>query len=175
MSQSPNATVRRVSAILTIGLIAMLVVVTAAGLRFERRGGSVLSVQTASMVPTFRPGDAIIAERVAPRLLRVGDIVSYRSRLDPNVIVSHRIRALQAGQVITGGDALDRNDPPISYNAIIGRVSAVAPGLGQWLNRLKTPIGLALTIYLPALIILIDQARRLVSYYRPGAYRLYAG
>src|SRR5689334_18244998 len=77
--------------LLIIGLIVTLVVVFSAGLRFETRGGHVLSVQTSSMLPAFRPGDVVIAERVAPASLQVGDIVSYHSLLNPAVTISHRI------------------------------------------------------------------------------------
>jgi signal peptidase len=161
---------------LIIGLTAMIVVAISAGLHFERRGGVVLNVQTGSMTPTFRPGDAVIAWRVAPSQLKVGDIVSYRSLRDPRVIISHRLISKQiAGRdarFITKGDALSTADPPIGSSAVIGRVWGVAPGLGKVLSWLKTPYGLGVAIYLPAAVVIGLQARQVVGYYRPISYRL---
>lgn len=154
----------------------MIAVVISAGLRFERRGGVILTVQTASMQPVFRPGDAVIAWRVPPQQLKVGDIISYRSLHDSRVIISHRLvsKQLKGGdlRLLTKGDAVSTPDPPISASAVVGQVSAVAPGLGKVLSLIKTPLGLAAAIYLPASIIIGLQAKRVVSYYRPARYRL---
>jgi signal peptidase len=161
---------------LTIGLIATIVVAISAGLRFERRGGVILNVQTGSMRPVFQPGDAVIAWRVPPSQLKVGDIISYHSLRDPRVIISHRLISKQiAGgvdQLRTKGDALSTVDPPISSSAVIGQVWAVAPGLGQVLSWLKTPYGLGVAIYLPAVVVIGLQAKQIISSYRPPRYRL---
>jgi signal peptidase I len=176
MSLLTHVLVVSVRRALTIGLIVMIVVAISAGLHFERRGGVVLNVQTGSMRPIFRPGDAVIAWRVPPRQLQVGDIISYHSLRDPRVIISHRLISKQiAGgvvQLITKGDAVPTVDPPIGSTAVTGQVWAVAPGLGKVLGWIKTPYGLGLAIYLPALVIIGLQAKQVVRYYRPTRYRL---
>ena len=87
------------------------------------RGERLLSVQTASMVPTFRPGDAILIQPVSPSSLRPGDIVSYRSPLNPHLFISHRLVRIdrQTGQLITAGDALHTPDQPFSQLQVVGR------------------------------------------------------
>ncbi len=174
MSSSTSAPVAFARLALSIGLIAMLVVAISAGLRFERQGGHVLNVQTGSMQPTFRPGDAVIAWRVVPRNLRVGDIVSYHSLRDPRVIISHRIIAIHSGQLITRGDASVLVDPAITAQSVIGQVRAVAPDLGRLLGWIKTPIGLTALIYIPACGLIYQQIRRVIRFFRPISYKLYS-
>ena len=160
---------------LVSGLIATLVAVFSAGLRFEHRGGHVLTVQTNSMKPVFQAGDAIIAWRVDPANLRVGDIVSYRSLRDPSVVVSHRIVAISRDHSVltTQGDALGVGDPAIAPQAVIGRVSAVAPGLGRLLTWLRSPVGLVVAVYLPCLIVIAQQTRQIVRIFHQPRYQLY--
>ncbi|MEO7364506.1 MAG: signal peptidase I [Candidatus Saccharimonadales bacterium] len=157
------------------GLGVMIVVAIAAGLAFAHSSGVALRrVQTGSMAPTFVAGDAVIVRRVEPsQQLTVGDIISFRSSVDRRLILSHRVVSIQGERLVTQGDANQRHDLAIDRRQVIGLVAARAPGLGRWLDRLQTPIGLALAVYLPAVLILADQLRRLASVYRPAHYRLY--
>ena len=161
--------------LLIIGLIATLAVAFSAGLRFAAQGRRLLLVQTSSMIPAFRPGDAIIVEPARQHQLQVGDIVSYHSLRDPAVTVSHRIVAVDAKRntLTTKGDALTASDPSIGYDAIIGRATAVAPGLGRLIGWFKTPLGLCLAVYLPALIVLSTQGVSLWRLSRSPTYLLY--
>ena len=176
MSLLTNVLAVSVRRALNIGLIAMIAVAISVGLRFDRRGGVVLSVQTGSMTPVFRPGDAVIAWRVLPSQLKVGDIISYHSLHDPRVIISHRIISKQVSggvtRLRTKGDAVSTVDPPIDSSILVGQVWAVAPGLGKLLSWIKTPYGLGMVIYLPAVVVIGLQAKQVASYYRPARYRL---
>ncbi len=171
----PNVAVVSVRLLLISGLIVMMVAAFSAGLRFEIMGGRLLAVQTASMQPVFRPGDAIIAWHVSPNKLRLGDIVCYHSQLDPAVLISHRIVAISPdhSKLTTRGDDLSVVDPAIASSAVIGRVSAVAPKLGSFLSWLRSPLGLGLILYLPSLSLVSLQARRVVQILKPIGYQLY--
>jgi signal peptidase len=165
-----NATARGLLAITVMALLA-----GAAGLMMlHAGGGQLLSIQTGSMVPTFRPGDALIVGPVMASRLRVGDIVSYRSPRDVTVTVSHRLVAINryTGWLTTAGDAQHSPDPPFPPDLVLGRPTALAPHLGSVLNALRRPLGLALAIYLPATLIIIAEGRRLVRYYSRPLYRL---
>lgn len=160
-----------VRSVLIVGLISTVVAAISVGLRFEHSGGHVLSVQTGSMRPAFRPGDAVIAWRVPSTSLRVGTIVSYRSPVDPNVLISHRIVAIDAtsGRLTTKGDALEQPDPAVAPQAVIGQVTAVAPGLGSLLSWIRTPFGLVISVYVPATLVVTQQAWCIVRWrQRPG-------
>jgi signal peptidase len=138
------------------------------------RGERLLSVQTASMVPTFRPGDAIIVQPVSPSSLRAGDIVSYRSPRDPGVVISHRLIEVNqpAGRLVTAGDALHTPDQPFLPLLVVGRATAVAPGLGTVLDAPPRPLGLVIMVYLPAALVIGAEALRLSRHYRRPAYLL---
>jgi signal peptidase I len=134
------------------------------------RGARLLSVQTASMVPAFRPGDALVVAPVSARYLRLGEIVSYRNPRNPNVTITHRLVAInkRTGWLTTAGDAYRSPDPSFPPGLLVGRAAAVAPGLGVVLDTLRRPIGLALAIYLPAGLIVAAEVRRLGrTYARP--------
>jgi hypothetical protein len=53
---------------------------------------------------------------------------------------------------------------------LVGRATAIAPGLGVVLDTLRRPIGLALAIYLPAALIVAAEVRRLGSTYARPFY-----
>ncbi len=175
MKFSTNVAAGFVRLVLASGLIVMLAGVSSVGLQFERRGGQILTVQTNSMKPVYQTGDAIIAWRIDPANLQIGDVVSYRSLRDPRVVVSHRIVAIDSkrSRFVTKGDALNASDPAISGQAMIGRVTAVAPGLGRLLTWLRSPLGVAIVVYVPGLIILSVQTRRLIRIFSRPAYQLY--
>lgn len=157
--------------LLAITLISLIV--GTAGLIWLRvRGENLLSVQTASMAPSLKPGDAVIIRPAAWRELRPGDIVGYRSPRDPNLVISHRLIRVdrRTGQLITAGDALRAEDPAFSSTLLIGRATAVLPKFGLVLAALRQPPGLALALYLPAAAVIAAETRRLARVYARPFY-----
>jgi hypothetical protein len=77
-----------------------------------------------SMWPLFRDDDVLIARRVDPKALRVGDVVVYRDRgRDADIV--HRVVALTPG-IITRGDHRKReDDAPVPPEGIRGRVAVL--------------------------------------------------
>jgi len=132
-------------------------------LALHLRGQQLLSVQSASMRPSFQPGDALIVNPVKTIQLRLGQVISYHSPQNPNFVLSHRLSKInpRTGWLTTKGDALPNFDQSFPPNLLVGQVSVVAPGLGRLLDLLHEPLGLALVIYLPALILVISKAIRL--------------
>jgi len=149
---------------------APLIAVIAALLILHMRGYRLLSVQTASMVPAFGPGDAIIVRPITAHDLRPGDIISYHSPLNPNLIISHRLIMVDrhTGWLTTSGDVLKTTDPAFPPRMLIGQAIAVAPRLGLFLNKLRQPLDLMLAVYLPAVVTIVTEARHLMlSYTQP--------
>lgn len=134
-------------------------------------GAKFLSVQSGSMVPTFHKGDLVIDTPVPAQQLAVGDVVTYTN---PNLLkgqpITHRL--VQTGtfangnHFITRGDANPVADPPITARNIIGKASHRVPYLGYGFDFVRRPLGLALLIYIPALIIVMFEIKRLVTYYK---------
>lgn len=135
-------------------------------------GGQVLAVQTGSMRPVIQPGDAVLVRPTSPQSIKVGSVVTYRLPTDPMVFVTHRVIAVQKQRFITRGDAENQTDPPVHRSQLVGQVQAVAPQLGRWQARLRTPAGLVLAVYVPCLAMLYAELRRLYCRGRRVRYQL---
>jgi signal peptidase len=133
----------------------------------------VLSVQSGSMQPLIHKGDAVIVDPVmrsaGDRGYSVGDIISYRSAQNARLVITHRVQSIdqRSGLVTTKGDNNLSADAPIPTEQIIGRVGQHVRGLGYAIDTLRSPFGLVLVIYLPALIAVVLEVRRLTAYFKP--------
>lgn len=159
---------------LLIAYVGLLLVLAAGAVALWKwQDVRVYSVQTNSMQPTFRAGDAVLVKAVEASRLQAGQVVSYTSPASPRVMVSHRIVAINkaTGLITTKGDNATRTDVSFSPNLVKGQVSAVLPWLGRVLDIMHKPIGLAVGLYLPAALVLIGEVRRLASHYGYGYYR----
>ena len=122
--------------IFTIAVVAALVVVIVMvsvnaknGKVTSVFGYSFLVVQTGSMEPVYPAKTAVIAQRVDPASLKVGDIISFYSS-DPTLkrnIVTHRIHEIKTEdssiRFLTKGDAndlVDKYDVPAAD--VVGKV-----------------------------------------------------
>ena len=159
---------------LMVVALTSLIVLTAELLILHERGEKLLSVQTASMVPTFRPGDALIVAPAAWQSLRVGEVISYASPRDPQVIISHRLVKMDKAKSLltTAGDARQTPDPVFPATAVIGRVVAIAPGLGNLLNMLRIPWVMILVVFVPSAVLLYAELVRLMKYITKPLYQI---
>jgi signal peptidase I len=147
-----------------IGFAAIIVIaVTGAHVFLGYRGFTVLS---GSMTPTFRAGDVIVAEKIAPLDARIGDIVSFRSPDDPKRLLTHRVIAMRAmqGEVafVTRGDANTGVERwTIPDDGVLGHVKYKIPKIGYFANRAASRIGRILFLVVPALLLGILELRRI--------------
>lgn len=88
-----------------------------------------LRVNGTSMSPLLMYGDSVILETTPPETLRRGDIIAFR--FDQQTI-THRIIAREPQRILTLGDNLRQPDPPLSPEAILGRVIALEKGGRQY-------------------------------------------
>jgi len=139
------------------------------------QGQRLLAVQTASMQPTLRPGDAVLVKPVAASQLHAGEIISYISARDPTLVITHRLVKIddRTKWLTTSGDALHTLDPTFPPRLVLGQVTAVAPGLGVVLDSLRKPVGLMLAVYVPALLAIASEVKRLLGHYKSQHYQLY--
>lgn len=107
-----------------------------------------------SMAPSILPGDLIAVRSAGMREILPGDVVLYSrmERLFVHRVVERKIGSAAAGLgepiLITRGDRLAHDDPPVHSRELLGRVisvkrgnrnvefSAWARGSGQWIARL---------------------------------------
>ena len=155
--------------------VIALIAASLAGLYVWReKGDRLLSVQTGSMVPTLQRGDAVAVQKTPAAELQAGDIVSYVSPINSSIVVTHRLIEVDwaRGVAIIKGDALKAPDPPVPLNQILGRVRVGVPKLGFAIDALRRPAGLIIAVYLPAMIVVVLEIRRLAKSYGWGHYRL---
>lgn len=133
-------------------------------------GYSIFIVTTGSMEPEMPPGAAILVHRTEAAELKVGDVITFREGQDDNgklLVNTHRIVEItQEGGTYafrTKGDNNDIEDQKIrSESDLIGKALVVMPALGKFFAFIKQPIGLAVCIAVPLLILLIFEIVNLV-------------
>ncbi|HWT55629.1 MAG TPA: signal peptidase I [Candidatus Microsaccharimonas sp.] len=160
-----------------VSLVAfiLLLIVSLAGLALWRLDSvQLMTVQSGSMAPAIRKGDAVFVEPVTTSALRVGDVVSYRSPRNQATIITHRIVRVETDWklLLTKGDNTQRVDDPVPDSAVIGKVTLRLAYLGYLASFLRSPLGLAATVYAPALLIIVLEIRRLITQYATPTYRL---
>ncbi|MBI5906500.1 signal peptidase I [Candidatus Saccharibacteria bacterium] len=148
-------------------IIALMVVVMSFGLVYSQaKGSKLLSVQSGSMVPALHKGDLVSVERVPESQLAVGDVITYVSASNTKRTITHRIISKENGKIITKGDANTVADQPITDKYVLGKVHYSLPYAGHAIDFVRKPVGLALIIYVPALIIIIREIILLSEYYK---------
>jgi signal peptidase I len=153
-------------------IIISLVVAATVVLGWYLQGGRIYSIQSGSMSPQLRRGDAVLVLPVAPDKLQLGEVISYHSLIDRRVIITHRLIAKTTdGHLQTQGDSLAEPDPMIEQSAIIGRVAFMMPAAGRVVDLFHHPMKLVATMYLGLSLLLIVELRHFVRQYR-CSYRL---
>ncbi|MEO8469953.1 MAG: signal peptidase I [Chloroflexota bacterium] len=105
-------------------------------------GQQVMDVTSGSMGPAIPAGALILVSPAHEADLRVGDVITVQ--LPSGTVLTHRIVATS---VVDGHRMLtirgDANDPTaveaVAANRAIGRVTAIVPGAGQYLEPLTRP------------------------------------
>ena len=133
---------------------------------------------TKSMEPTFSSSDLVIVEIIdEDTVLKENDIISFWGFVDGyKSIITHRIvevNAMANGDVCytTKGDnnALSDQDPlnenmqnDVFRNDIIGVYATQIPGLGSFMNFIKTPTGILVCFVIPIALIFLWQLYRVI-------------
>jgi len=141
-------------------------------------GWKVLAVPTGSMRPGVPVGSLAVVRRVPISALKPGDVITYINPLNVHQTITHRIiKEYRIGGTVPGfitkGDANSVADVPIAGGSVQGKMIWHAPYLGTLFTWMKSWTGIAILVYLPALIIMVQECKRLSDYYRESLpYRL---
>ncbi|MHC0037572.1 signal peptidase I SipW [Pseudoneobacillus sp. C159] len=148
--------------IVFIALLVMIVMVIssrASGGEPELFGYQFKTVLSGSMEPTFKTGSLILVERVENvKELKEGDVITFKQ--DENNVVTHRIVEVmdQGGSVLyrTKGDNNEEADmnPVLDQNVVAKYSGITFPFIGYFLKYASSPIGTALLLILPGLLLL---------------------
>lgn len=157
-------------ALLTIGYYALIITAVTLGaflvaLQFDLLPGYELRiVQSGSMEPALPVGSVVLIQP-AERYVE-GDIVTFGDDQNGSLPTTHRIigDSLIGGELayITKGDANEESDvEPVLQDDIRGKVRFDIPYLGFLLDFARQPLGFALLIGIPALMIIVEEVTNL--------------
>lgn len=126
-------------------------------------GLAVKIVKSGSMEPVIMTGGIVVIHPSTS--YEVGDIITFQSS-GADIPTTHRIRStyVEDGKTlfVTKGDANeDADTEPASRDDVIGKVLFTVPYVGFVLDFARRPLGFALLIVLPALLIIIDEAEKI--------------
>ena len=157
---------RHLTSLLCFAAIGALAVAIAAVVLPYALGGTSYTVMSGSMEPRLHTGDVVAEERITPRQMHSGDIVTFQ---DPDVqgrMITHRVRSTREHDglvsVITKGDAnttVERWTIPASGR--LGRVRYRVARVGYALAYTRTAPGKLLIVVIPALLLGILELRRI--------------
>lgn len=164
--------------LITTVLVAVLVaaVVLAISSRTSRNGMStvagrhVLMVLSGSMEPAINTGDAIVVRPyVKGEQLKEGDVITFQSLNDPNMLITHRI----TGFVVVNGETVAYTTKGDSNNAIDSRpvIKSLIVGVYQWRipyfgyisTFIRQPIGIVVFVILPGLILIGMELKKIFT------------
>jgi signal peptidase I len=152
----------------------LLALAIALPLAFGARPHTVL---TGSMEPAISPGDVVIDERISPTAVAVGDVVTFRDPEDQSRLITHRVRSIRRDGAhlwfITQGDANNTTERwRVAADGELGRVAYSVPWVGHVAVLSHTPLGLALFLFVPLLLLGLDELLRI---WRPSGGRVSHG
>lgn len=145
--------------LLLLVMIVMVISSRASGGEPEIFGYQLKTVLSGSMEPTFKTGSIILVEKVKDAgALKEKDIITFKQ--DEQTVVTHRIV-----EVVKQGDALlyrtkgDNNEeadmnPVLPENIVAKYTNVTIPFIGYFLNYASSPIGTALLLIIPGLLLL---------------------
>jgi signal peptidase I len=134
-------------------------------------GWQALSIPTGSMRPHLPPASLVLVHRVPSSSLRVGDVITYTNPRTHQGTITHRIVKAYtvAGRIpayMTKGDANHSADAPVVAGLVQGKMVWHIPYVGQAMMWAKTWTGIAVLVYVPALIVMMGETRKLALYWK---------
>lgn len=124
----------------------------------------ILTVLSGSMEPKIHTGSIVI---IKPQdIYNVGDVITYGLISKTDIPTTHRIveEKVVNGQMVfkTKGDANNSADnKDVKNSEISGKVYFSIPYLGYVINFLKKPIGIMLIIFVPGVMIIYDEMKKI--------------
>ena len=147
-------------AIVTIALLLLTSLVPIPG-NFK-----VKVVKSGSMEPLIPTGGIVV---IRPEITyEVGDVITFGKDTKTQIPTTHRIVATDGEGHLrtfaTKGDANEEADPVSTrFSDISGKVVFSLPYLGYILDFAKKPLGFALLVGVPALMIIVDEIGKIIK------------
>src|SRR3989338_2531505 len=121
-------------------------------------------VQSGSMEPDIKIGSVVIIKPSAN--YAVGDVVTFGKDTKKDIPTTHRIVSSRAQDGVimftTKGDANENNDTnEIRQSEVAGKVLFDVPFFGYIIDLARKPLGFAVLIILPALIVIWEEGMKI--------------
>lgn len=137
-ASSTDGLKRVASWMLTLVMVALLVIASAAAFVPRLIGAQPLTVLSGSMVPTFNPGDLVIVRPFDVNTVAVGDVITFQPESGNPTLITHRVIDVtrdasdltQVSRIVTQGDANNMADNPLVPEQVMGRMLYRIPYLG---------------------------------------------
>ena len=121
-------------------------------------------VQSGSMEPAIKVGSIVVIK--PETFYRVGDVVTFGADTKTRVPTTHRVVAISSGPnpiYTTKGDANNASDQVDTHlSDIHGKEIFTLPYAGYVLDFARKPLGFALLVGLPAVLIILDEIGKIV-------------
>jgi len=112
-----------------IGVVAAIYFVPQLLSRALATDEPMMTVTSDSMWPVLTRGDLIFIKNVEPEDIAVGSVIVFHHGEGMAV---HRVIRIKGDYITTKGDANNKEDRPITYNDVVGRVLT----MGEWLVKI---------------------------------------
>lgn len=151
-----------------LGTLAAIVAAVGLGVLPHLGVYRTLTVLSASMKPTFSPGDIVVVRPEPIQKLRVGQVISYAVPVGAHQVETHRVVAILRGQgtttpvIQTKGDNNTVVDPWTAQlnGSTVWRLEAVVPKVGYAINLMRDrTFHLFSVILIPGLLAMFALAR----------------
>ena len=137
-----------------MAVLAIAAVMAALALAWHQ-GYRIYVVHTGSMIPTFRPGGAVI-DRPFHGPVHRGEIITFRYASGPDQVVTHRVFSETGGGIKTKGDANPTPDPwTLRPSQVVGTPVAIVPEGGYVVVYLSQRTGAASVVMFAVMTVLL--------------------
>ena len=145
--------------ILVAGLLIISVFPVTGNIKF-------MIVQSGSMEPSIKTGSLVMVKPASD--YKIGDVITFGQVTKTKAPTSHRIQDIKVNEgnvvYITKGDANNAPDArEVQKKEVLGKVVFSIPYLGYVVNFAKQPLGFALLIIIPALVIIFDEVKKIIN------------
>lgn len=143
-------------------LLGLAMLLGASVLLGPRLGWQIDKVLSGSMSPAIQTGGAVVSQKVDPRAVQIGDVITYRSPLTGR-LTTHRVVDVKSQSTLyfqTRGDANEDADPYlVPAQNVVGKVRLHVPYVGYPAGFAKTIPGFIIMIAIPGVVIILLEMR----------------
>jgi len=128
-------------------------------------GGSFSVIMSGSMEPAIPVGSIVIVKKVNPEDVKVGDVIAFQTGESRTIHrVVEKVVEDDSFYFRTKGDANEDPDPWIvKPQDVKGALLLTIPYYGYLLYYAGTPLGVALFILVPAIILIANEIRNILK------------